>query len=449
MIKYDKYKPSGIDWLRDVPEKWTSKRIKDVVLFQGGFAFNSNDYIDEGVQLILIGNLYQNNLCLDRNPTFVSKGFLKSIPNYIVSKNDILISLTGTLGKKDYGFAIMLNSAEKYLLNQRVGCIRTIKTIFNRWYIYLMQSENFVGELLTLPKGTKQGNLSERQILSIEIPIPSMLEQIAIAQYLDSKTQAIDKKIALLLNKINYYKELSKSIINESVCRGLKKNVLLKESGIEWIKLIPKHWEVKRLKDIGYLYSGLSGKSGEHFNQEVNDSTKYYIPFTNIANNKYINHEDLHNVIMEENERQNKVKKDDLFFLMSSEGYADIGKAALLIEDVQETYLNSFCKGYRVTKKSVVPRYLNYQLNATSFRDKFIVQGKGFTRINLKMEKVNDFQFIIPPVEEQTAIADYLDNKTDTITAIITNITKQIEGLKELRKSLINDVVTCKLKVTA
>ena len=151
---------------------------------------------------------------------------------------------------------------------------------------------------------------------------------------------------------------------------------------------------------------------------------------------------------MEENEKQNSVKKNDLFFLMSSEGYEDIGKAALLVDEVKDTYLNSFCKGYRITKKSVIPRYLNYLLIASAFRDKFIVEGKGFTRINLKMEKVNNFDFIMPLVEEQKEIADYLDNKTTTIEAIVSNITKQIEGLKELRKTLINDVVTGKLKVT-
>jgi len=136
-----------------------------------------------------------------------------------------------------------------------------------------------------------------------------------------------------------------------------------------------------------------------------------------------------------------------LFFLMSSEGFADIGKAALLIEDVKDTYLNSFCKGFRITKKTVVPKYLNYLLNSAAFRDKFIVQGKGFTRINLKMEKVSAFEFIIPPVEEQTAIAEHLDKKTATIDAIVANIKLQIDRLKELRKTLINDVVTGKLKV--
>ena len=252
----------------------------------------------------------------------------------------------------------------------------------------------------------------------------------------------------MLEKKDSFYKELSKSIINETVCRGRRKQTTLKESGINWIGKIPNHWQIKRLKDIGYLYNGLSGKNGEHFNQEVSTNSKYYIPFTNILNNKYINKQELLPVVMDENENQNRVKKNDLFFLMSSEGYEDVGKAALLIEDAGETYLNSFCKGFRVTKNSVVPRYLNYLLKSSSFRDRLIAEGKGFTRINLKMEKVSDFQFIIPKLEEQLEIVEYLDEKTQIIDNLRTNLNEQVSRLKELRISIIDEVVTGKIIVT-
>lgn len=222
----------------------------------------------------------------------------------------------------------------------------------------------------------------------------------------------------------------------------------LKDSGIEWIGEVPEHWIAVRLKDIGSLYSDLSGKSGDDFNQENNPNNKGFIPFTNIANNTYLDKEHLGTVVISEKENQNQVRKNDLFFLMSSENFEDIGKTALLSDEVKETYLNSFCKGFRISYKNADSYFINYLLFGKSYRHILSIEGKGFTRINLKMEKVNDFCILIPPSKsEQTAIATYLDTKTQTIDNITNNLKKQIETLKELRKTLINDVVTGKIKV--
>ena len=405
------------------PEKsfnvWVVRRFKDMAIIRSGK--DQKDIVDENGKYAVYG----------------SGGIFSYAKTFLSKKVSVLLGRKGTIDKPIF-------------VNMPFWTVDTMyytdinKNTEPKFFFYLCTTINF--EYYNY--GSAVPSLSQKDLSRIVFLVPKTLgEQKQISQYIDLKTFAIDSKISLLEDKILKYKDLNRAIINEAVCKGLNKNVPLKDSGVEWIGEIPEHWQVKRLKDVGYLYSGLSGKTGEHFNQEISDNSQHYIPFTNIANNKYINHEDLHNVLMEENERQNKVKKNDLFFLMSSEGFADIGKAALLIEDVKDTYLNSFCKGFRITKKTVVPKYLNYLLNSAAFRDKFIVQGKGFTRINLKMEKVSAFEFIIPPVEEQTAIAEHLDKKTATIDAIVANIKLQIDRLKELRKTLINDVVTGKLKV--
>src|SRR5690554_5717882 len=120
-----------------------------------------------------------------------------------------------------------------------------------------------------------------------------------------------------------------------------------KPTKIEFLDEIPEHWEEKRMRFLGYLYGGLSGKSATDFNQLTNENNKYFIPFTNIANNFRIDPESLQTVVISENENQNTVQKGDLFFLMSSENYDDVGKSAVLLDDLEETYLNSFCKGFR------------------------------------------------------------------------------------------------------
>lgn len=230
---------------------------------------------------------------------------------------------------------------------------------------------------------------------------------------------------------------------------NLTDNSNLIDCEIEWIDKMPKQWKKYRIKDIGYLYSGISGKKGDDFNQDDNEHNKGFIPFTNIANNTYIKKDDLGTVVIYEHENQNKVKKYDLFFLMSSEGYEDVGKSAVLMEDVKETYLNSFCKGLRITMKNVSPKFLNYLLLSTEFRHKLILEGKGFTRINLKMEKIKDFEFIIPAdIKEQVLIENFLDEKTALIDETIKNMQAQIDTLKVLRKNIINDVATGKLLIS-
>ncbi|MDQ7046560.1 MAG: restriction endonuclease subunit S [Sulfurovum sp.] len=130
---------------------------------------------------------------------------------------------------------------------------------------------------------------------------------------------------------------------------------------------------------------------------------------------------------------------------MSSEGYEDIGKSSLLLEKCDELYLNSFCKGFRL--KNVNNIFINYLLSSLSFRYFMILGGKGFTRINLKIEKINDFKVLVPPIKEQKEIATYLDEKTQKIDTITKTIQTKITLLKEFRKTLINDVVTGKVKV--
>jgi type I restriction enzyme, S subunit len=222
----------------------------------------------------------------------------------------------------------------------------------------------------------------------------------------------------------------------------MRKYDTYKPTKIEFLDVIPEHWEEKRMRFYGYLYGGLSGKSALDFNQLTNEENKYFIPFTNIANNFRIDPESLQTVVISEKENQNKVQKGDLFFLMSSENYDDVGKTAVLIDDLEETYLNSFCKGFRITKEKIVPEFLNYQLHSKQLRHNLLTGANGFTRINLKIDKVIDLLTAIPTFEEQIAIAGYLDRKTAEIDELIADKKRLLELYEEEKTAIINQAVT-------
>jgi hypothetical protein len=241
--------------------------------------------------------------------------------------------------------------------------------------------------------------------------------------------------------------ENSENLLKDITDKKHQSIIDVKDSGVEWIGKIPSEWKTKKLKYIGNLYGGLTGKSGKDFNNENNINNKPFVPFTNICNNTYISNKHLPFVNIEPGERQNKVKKNDLFFLMSSEGYDDLGKSSILIEEIDELYLNSFCKGFRVVSKKINPLFINYQLLGDTHRKLISVEGKGFTRINLRQNKLSNTYMFTPEIKVQDQIVDYLDEENLKIDKLIDFESKRIELLKEYRQSLTSNLVTGKVNI--
>lgn len=222
----------------------------------------------------------------------------------------------------------------------------------------------------------------------------------------------------------------------------MKRYEKYKHSGVDWIGEIPEGWEVRKLKFLGNIYAGINGKKGDDFSKEYSEGIKSFIPFTNICNNVKIDEKHYQFVKIDENENQNRVLKNDILFLMSSETLDDIAKNSIYLGNDEELYLNSFCKGFRINDFNVFPEFINYLFLSTSYRNYFSLVGRGFTRINLKQEFINDALTLLPPLPEQTAIAAFLDDKTAKIDQTIAIRQKEIELLKERRQILIQKAVT-------
>ncbi|EIJ6627505.1 restriction endonuclease subunit S [Campylobacter upsaliensis] len=172
-----------------------------------------------------------------------------------------------------------------------------------------------------------------------------------------------------------------------------------KPSGIEWLGEIPQGWEIKKLKYIGEIFGGVTGKTIKDFSKEYKLNFKPYITFTNVCNNAVINPDLMEYVFIDSKEKQNKVLKNDILFLQSSETFEDVGKSAIYLND-DEVYLNTFCKGFRIEREAY-PMYLNYLLSSLSYKRYFMSVCSGFTRINLRQEHFLDIPLILPPLQEQ------------------------------------------------
>ena len=449
MRKYEEYKNVELRYFESIPVNWKLGRLCDVLSsknysFTGGpfgSDLKSNDYTDDGIRIIQLQNIGVGKFLNDYK-IYTSEEKANVLLACNIYPGDIIIS---KMADPVARATIIPDYHSRYLMAS--DGIRLVNNNFNdsRFLVYAINSIHFNFYASINSVGSTRQRIGLNVLKKLNIILPTLQEQQAIANYLDAKTQAIDKKVSLLEQKIETYKKLKNTIIAKAVTQGISNQELsINDLGFK----TPANWTKYRLKDLGKLFSGLSGKSGDDFNQEDNPNNRGFIPFTNIANNTYLKKDHLGTVVINPGEKQNKVRKGDLFFLMSSEGYGDIGKTAVLADDIDEAYLNSFCKGYRVNQNKCNPYFLNYLLLSNIYRQRLIVEGKGFTRINLKMEKVTDFEIFLPPtLSEQEEIANYLDHKTTTIDAIVSNIGKQIDTLKQLRKTFINDVVTGKIKV--
>ncbi|WP_157352904.1 restriction endonuclease subunit S [Aliarcobacter butzleri] len=221
----------------------------------------------------------------------------------------------------------------------------------------------------------------------------------------------------------------------------LEKYSSYKDSGVEWLGEIPEHWGTQKMKYLGKMFAGLTDKKGDDFAKEISEDKMPFIPFTNVCNNLKIDKNQMQYVKIKPYEKQNKVQKNDIIFLMSSETLDDIGKCSIHLDE-EQYYLNSFCKGFRPKTFAVNAEFLNYLLQSKTYRNYFALVGRGFTRINIKQEYINDLFAVLPSKEEQTKIASFLDDKTAQIDEVISQKQKLIELLKEQKQIVINDAVT-------
>ncbi|WRC58752.1 restriction endonuclease subunit S [Helicobacter pylori] len=189
---------------------------------------------------------------------------------------------------------------------------------------------------------------------------------------------------------------------------------------------LPLNWQRVRLGDIGITISGLAGKTKQDF---INGNAKY-ITFLNVLNNVIIDTSILENVKIYPNEKQNSFKKYDLFFNTSSETPKEVGMCAVLLDDIDQVFLNSFCFGFRIFDKAVDSLFLSYLINSEIGRKAFENLAQGSTRYNLSKSGFNNVCLILPPLDEQIAIANVLSDVDHYLYSLDALILKK-EGVKK------------------
>ena len=232
--------------LGKIPSDWEELKIKDVTDIKGGYAFDSSKFIDNGkYQVVKMSNLYDNILDLNRSQSFIDD-ISEQEKEFILKKEDIIITLTGTVGKRDYGYSYQIKNENNLLLNQRLAKILVNKADA-KYVFYEIKTKRFLNQFFLSARGGtgNKANVGTQDLASLKITLPPLPEQKAIAHVLGLMDSAINTNNQLLAKK-----ELQKKWLMQNLLTG-KKRV----KGFE-----KERWEESSL---GNLFERVTRKNSE------------------------------------------------------------------------------------------------------------------------------------------------------------------------------------------
>ena len=414
MKKYDKCKDSGVAWIGEIPEDWTETK--------GKYCFD-----------ITTGRLDANAEEIDGiYPFFTCSNRIKKINTYAFDCEALLIA-----GNGDVGYTQYYNG--KFNAYQRTYVLRNfsmdIYPIYVKYYFLGLFKQSiktkFVGSVIDF---IKVGDLQ-----NFKICFPRLDRQRDIAHFLDNKLEVIDKIIDDKNDLIIKLKEYRQAIINEALTKGLDKNALLKDSGVKWIEEIPEGWNIKRLKYISrapLMYGANEVASDE------NAEHPRYIRITDIDETGHLKTNTFKS-LLPEIAKTYLLDKNDILFARSG---ASVGKTY-----IHESTTNACFAGYlikfSVNSDIAMAKFIYYNTLTNKYLNWINRNTIQATIQNISAEKYNNYEIILPSLEKQNEIVNYLNCKTNKIGNTIMDIEQQITKLQEYKKSIISEAVTGKIKI--
>lgn len=415
MKRYNKYKDSGIAWLGQIPEHWEVRKLREIIEIYSDKGYPNATLLsvvrERGVVVRDIESKEENHNYI---PSDLSGYKRVKRGDFVINK---MKAWQGSYGVSDYEGIV---SPAYYTCKLRCA---------NKSFFHIaVRSATYVPFFTQYSKGIRVGqwDLSPVDLKSIPFIAPPMSEQAAIVSYLDRKVSELDSFVSKQETQISYLKELKQATIAKAVTRGIDPSVALKDSGIPWFGQIPEHWEVDKL--------------GLHFkerNEKVSD--KDY-PALSVSKEGITLQ--LDSVAKTENgDNRKKVCKGDFVANSRSDrkgscGFSDYEGSVSLISIV-------------ITPLGLNPKFYHFLFRSHNYIEEFYRLGRGIVA-DLWTTRYIDMKNImipLPPLSEQAAIVSYLDEKLGAIDRLIAASEAAIARVRELKQTLIADVVTGRICV--
>jgi len=433
MKTYQSYKQSGIEWIGDIPEHW--------VLISTNKVFNNigsgttpksenNEYYDNGKYNWITTSDLNEGILTDTLQKLTDKTLTDYPTLKLYPSSSIFISMYGgKIGK------IGVSTFQSYC-NQSVCVLPTNSNTEMRFYYYWFLG--FQEQVKSMGRGGGQPNINKDMIKEFPVCKLPLYEQLQIVQFLDEKTELVDKLISTKERKITLLKQQRTSLINEVITKGLNPDVKMKESGVDWIGEIPEHWILSKLKWIT-----LEHRQGYYSSNDYDDTGYRMVRITDINDDNSISVENSPFYEIEETDywRFGLTKGDFLFPRTGG-----VGRFGIFDSHIQSIY-GSFLIRFRFSNE-IIHSFIKFYLNSSIFLTEIEKEIHGGVNKNVHVENIKDCIIVYPKLSnEQITIVEYLENRTKEIDELVSMEQKKIDLLKEYRQSLISEVITGKIDV--
>ncbi|GAB7256966.1 restriction endonuclease subunit S [Polaribacter sp. OB-PA-B3] len=441
--RYDSYKDSGVEWLGEIPEHWEITRLANI----GRFSSSGIDKLikknESLVRIVNYTDVYKNlehTINSKMNFMEVTTPETNRVKN-LVNKGD-LIFLPSSETLEDLGLSALVDEEiENLSFSYHVLRFEFTKEVSHRFKKYFSNNQAVLNEFSKKGTGSIRKTLGRNDFRNTIVILPPLQEQIKIAQFLDDKTSKIDAAIDIKEQQINLLKERKQILIHKAVTRGLDDSVALKDSGVEWIGEIPAHWEEICLKHLVLTIGDIDHYMPETVEQGypyvMTGDLKELASEIDFANCKKVSQTDYKKL-----SKKIRSTKGDIILAR----YATIG--TLTYVDINENFLVSYsCVTIKPNQTKLLGLFLCNYLKSDVFETEAKFQTNTNTQGNVGIGDLKNIKLFLPPLSEQKEISAYIETASQKIETAISLKQQEIAKLKEYKSSLINSVVTGKVRV--
>ena len=430
-----KVKDSGIEWIGEIPEGWEITRLKYLADFEPAC---DTSYLTDESKIT-----YTPMECV-KNGGFENRSALYGNLSHTLTpfQNGDIAMAKVTPCFENGNIAIMDNLFSGFGLGSSELFIFRPKSISTRYFFYWLQNKAFVARACSTMTGTGGlKRISPSFIRNCPVHCPSTDEQTKISDYLDAKCSKIDDLLTSVHASIEEYKKLKQAVITQAVTKGVRGEREMKDSGVEWAGLVPHHWGVAKIGSIGQTSSGatpLRSKESSFFD----DATIRWVRTLDLNDGFVYDSSEKITELALASSACSIMPKGTVCVAMYG-GAGTIGKCGLLMSDcaTNQAVCSIVCN-----REIVSPIFLLMQLLALkSYWMKYAVGTRKDP--NISQDVVARMKILIPPLDEQKEITDYLDAKCAEIDKLIAKKEQLVKELEIYKKSLIYEVVTGKREV--
>ncbi len=429
--KYDAYKDSGVDWIGSIPSHWYIKKAK--------FLFVESDERSNtgSEELLSVSHMTGVTPRAEKNVSmFMAEDYSGS---KLCKRDDLVMNIMwawmGALGV----------SAYEGIVSPSYGVYRqkNPKSFNSKYLEYLLKSTKYIEYYNQVSTGLHSSRLRfyGHMFLNMKLGFPDLNEQDNIIGFLNKKTTEIDQAISIKEQQIALLNERKQIVIQQAVTQGLDPNVPMKDSDVEWIGLIPEHWELKKIKHVtSKIGSGVtpSGGGATYLDEGIPLLRSQNIHFDRIDLNDVARiSEKVHHSMS-----NSKVRKNDVLLNITG---GSIGRC-YFVETSDEMNVNQHVCILR-PKKNITSIFLNAVLASEVGQGQIWYFQQGGGREGLNFQALKNFDIALPPIGEQILISKKVEEIYQQFGNVNAHIQMQIEKLKEYKTTLINDAVTGKIKV--